>query len=261
MFWYRAISFIKFLWASTNQYGIHSPFIYQFLIKCLYKPISKNTLNTIKENRQPLLTSKETIDVEDFGKGSFQFSSKTRRVGDMARKAGMSLHKSKLIHKIISYFNVKSTLELGTSVGLGSVAMATLQSQNQVETVEACRNTFQVAQRHLKTLQLKNIRLYNSTFLEFLEKLPPQKTFDLIYLDGHHDESATLSYFSKLKAHVHEDSIIILDDIYWSEGMQNAWAAICKDESVKVSLDLYFWGILFFRPGLSKQDFKIRCFI
>ena len=139
--------------------------------------------------------------------------------------------------------------------------MATLQPQNKVDSVEACPNTFQVTQRHIEKLQLKNIRLYNASFTQFLSDLPEHKTYDLIYLDGHHDEEATLAYFSTLKPYLHSESIVILDDINWSEGMQNAWARICKDESVKVSLDLYFWGILFFRPGLSKQDFKIRCFI
>jgi len=179
----------------------------------------------------------------------------------MAKKTGMSLHQSKLMSKIISYFNIKSTLELGTSVGLGSIAMATLHPENDIESVEACPNTFQVVQQHLEKLQLNNIRVHNTHFKDFLEELPENKQYDLVYMDGHHDEQATLAYFSSLKPHFHSDSIVILDDIYWSPGMQRAWATICKDKSVKVSIDLYFWGILFFRPGLSKQDFKIRCFI
>jgi predicted O-methyltransferase YrrM len=261
MFWFRATSFLKFLWFSTNQYGIHSPFIYQFLIRCLYKRISKNHLNRLRENRQNLLISTKVVEVEDFGKGSVQFITKTRRVGDMAKKAGMSLHKSKLINKMVSYFDIKSTLELGTSVGLGSIAMATLQPQNLVESVEACPNTFEVAKAYMDSLQFKNINLYHSKFNAFINNLSHDKKYDLIYVDGHHDEQATLAYFLGLKPHLHSESIVILDDIYWSKGMQNAWLRICKDDSVKVSLDLYFWGILFFRPGLSKQDFKIRCFI
>jgi predicted O-methyltransferase YrrM len=139
--------------------------------------------------------------------------------------------------------------------------MATQQPQNTVGTVEACPQTFKVAQQHIEGLQLKNINLYNSTFQDYFQQLPAEKTYDLVYLDGHHDEQATLEYFSTLTSHLHSESIVILDDIYWSEGMHKAWRTICKDDSVKVSLDLYFWGILFFRPGLSKQEFKIRCFI
>jgi len=261
MFWFRITSFLKFLRSSTNQYGIHSPFIYQFLIKCLYKRIPKIHLNALRHNRKFILNSKERIEVRDFGKGSVQFSTSTRNVSDMAKKAGMPLHESKLMSKIVSYFNIKSSLELGTSVGLGSIAMATQHPENNIESVEACPNTFQVAQQHLEVLQLNTIKLYNTQFKDFLAELPENKQYDLVYMDGHHDEQATLAYFSSLKSHLHSDSIVILDDIYWSPGMQEAWTTICKDKSVKVSLDLYFWGILFFKPALSKQDFNIRCFI
>ncbi len=34
---YRFISYIKFLFSATNQHGVHSPFIYNFVTKCLYK--------------------------------------------------------------------------------------------------------------------------------------------------------------------------------------------------------------------------------
>ncbi len=261
MFWFRVTSFIKFLWYSTNQYGIHSPFIYQFLIKCLYKGIPKSQLNALKHNREFILSSKTVPEIKAPGQESVQLKSKTRQVCDVAETNGMSLHKSKLINKMISYFNVTSTLELGTSAGLGSIAMATQQPQNSIDSVEAGLQAFKVTQKNLELLQLKTITLYNSSFQDFLQELPDQKTYDLIYLNCQHDEQLTWECFLQLKTHMHSDSIIILDEIYCSKGMQNIWATICKDESVKVSLDLYFWGILFFKPGLSKQDFKIRCFI
>ena len=28
---------LKFLWSSTNQHGVHSPFVYNYITKCLYK--------------------------------------------------------------------------------------------------------------------------------------------------------------------------------------------------------------------------------
>lgn len=34
---FQFIHYLKFLFSATNQYGIHSPFVYQYLIKCLYK--------------------------------------------------------------------------------------------------------------------------------------------------------------------------------------------------------------------------------
>ena len=34
---YRSIAYLKFIFTSTNQHGVHSPFIYGFVTNCLYK--------------------------------------------------------------------------------------------------------------------------------------------------------------------------------------------------------------------------------
>jgi len=42
---FRFISYLKFLMASTNQHGVHSPFVFKYVTKCLY---SKNKLHKNK---------------------------------------------------------------------------------------------------------------------------------------------------------------------------------------------------------------------
>ncbi len=259
MLWFRFKTFIQYLLKSTNQHGIHSPFVYEFVTQCLYVKTPKNKLKSLRDLRQPLLKSQQELEVVDEGKGSQQFNSNTRKVSAIAKNAGMGWHQSKLIFKIINYFNIKNTLELGTSVGLGSLAMATNQSNNHINTVEACPKTSKFAKRYFEQNNLSDIQVYTSEFQSFLNQLPKDKIYDLIYLDGHHQKDATLHYFEQLKSHIHDNSLIILDDIYWSKGMQEAWQTICQDDKVKVSIDLYFWGIIFFKPELSKQHFKIRC--
>lgn len=34
---FRLVSFLKFYLSSTNQHGVHSPFVYNYVTKCLYK--------------------------------------------------------------------------------------------------------------------------------------------------------------------------------------------------------------------------------
>ena len=45
----KATSYIQFLWYSTNEHGVHSPFVFDLLTKCLYHKSSvlpkKNFLN------------------------------------------------------------------------------------------------------------------------------------------------------------------------------------------------------------------------
>lgn len=261
MTWFRIKSFFIFLITSTNQYGIHPPFLYQFVTRCLYAKTNSQRLKSIKKMRKHVFDNKESIFVNEFGAGSQQFSKFERTVSKVAKKAGMPFHQSKIISKIIDYLNIKTALELGTSVGLGSIAMACENPQLNIDTVEACKNTSNQAKLNFEHLNLNNVTVYNTDFQSFLNKLDNTKIYDLIYIDGHHHKEASISYFNQLKQHIHKNSVVIIDDIYWSEKMAEAWKSICSDKDVKLSLDLYFWGIVFFKPELTKQHFKIRCFL
>jgi hypothetical protein len=78
-----------------------------------------------------------------------------------------------------------------------------------------------------------------------------------LYIDGNHRNEALLNYFSVSLPYAQDNSVMIIDDIRWSEGMLNAWLKICKNEHVKVSLDLQNMGIIFFNRKLRKQHFKV----
>jgi predicted O-methyltransferase YrrM len=84
------------------------------------------------------------------------------------------------------------------------------------------------------------------------------KRLDYIFIDGNHQEEATLRYFNLVLPYCHNNTILIFDDINWSTGMQSAWLQIKEHPSVRATVDLYFMGIVFLREELSKEDFIIR---
>ncbi len=65
-------------------------------------------------------------------------------------------------------------------------------------------------------------------------------------------------YFEQCLPKVHEGTMLIFDDIYWSEGMKQAWAQIKANPQVTVTVDLFWIGLVFFKTGRVKEDFKIR---
>ena len=74
----------------------------------------------------------------------------------------------------------------------------------------------------------------------------------------HHDKLATIAYFEALLPNIHNDSLIIFDDIYWSKGMTEAWEYIYNHDQVTVSIDTYYFGLVWFRKEQPKQHFTIR---
>jgi len=67
-----------------------------------------------------------------------------------------------------------------------------------------------------------------------------------------------LKNFYHLHHHLHEKSIVILDDIHLSSSMERAWRKILRDDKVTLTIDLFRLGIIFFDTKLSKQNLIIN---
>ena len=254
---YQTISYLKFLFTSTNQHGVHSPFVYNFVTKCLYDKLDYKEYTDLKAYRVLLLNSSEILRITDLGAGTKLMCKSKRRVSKMVKNSSSTYKDVKLLFRISRYFQLKNTLELGTSLGVGTQAIALGSAINKITTIEGCPNTFQFAKQNFKTLKLLNITSINSDFKSFISELN-NKPFDCIFFDGHHNKNATLEYFNLLKSKAHNNSLFIFDDIYWSKEMAQAWHSIVADSSVTVSIDVFNFGFAFFRKEQQKQHFKIR---
>lgn len=264
-------AYIKFLWKSTNQYGIHSPFIYKLLTQCFYNHKKKPDYNRIKAFHQKLLQDSRIIKVIDLGAASKVFSLEKRKISAIVKHVGIPRKRAFLLYRIIEYLDVKTVLELGTSLGMATAAMAS-NRKTRVISLEGCPETAKKAQDNFDAFQFKNIDLRMGEFQDLLNKIPVQSfqedkkeekseispKFDLIYFDGNPQKKATLTYFEKALSWAHNDSIFIFDDIHWSKETEAAWEDIISHPAVKVSIDSFFWGIIFFRKEQPKQHFTIR---
>ena len=255
------ISYFKFLVQSTNQHGVHSPFVYNLVTKCFYDKKKHPEYKTLEHYRKSLLKNNSVISVTDFGAGSRVFKSNKRKITAIAKNAGISKKRAQLLWKITNYFEPESILEIGTSLGLATSALALGNANAKITTLEGCPNTQKVAQDTFKELNLKhqNIEFVTTEFSTYLSHLKPKTlNFKLIYFDGNHSKKATLEYFELLLPTLTNDSVWIFDDIHWSSDMNQAWEEIKKHEKVKVTIDTFQWGLVFFRKEQEKEHFVIR---
>ncbi|MDX1544701.1 MAG: class I SAM-dependent methyltransferase [Christiangramia sp.] len=251
-------SYLNFLLKSQNQHGLHSPFVYDLVTNCFYDKTSYPGYELIKNYRNDLLGNKEQIEITDFGAGSRVFKSNRRPVFSIAKNSGITLHRAKLLYRIVDHLNIQNALELGTSLGIASASIAANRI-TQLTTIEGCPEISRIAASQMAKYKLDNVQLINSEFEKGIkEVLKESGKFDLIYFDGNHQKDATLNYFYKLLPATHNDSVFIFDDIHWSSGMEEAWTEIKKHPQVQVTIDTYKWGIVFFRQEQVKQDFMIR---
>lgn len=252
-------SYLTFLWHSKNEHAVHSPFVFSLLTKCFYDKKPKPEYAILKKYRKTLLENKNFIEVTDFGAGSRVFKSNRRQISKIVQTAGISPKRAELLFRITHYFQPSTILEIGTSLGLATAALALGNPKAKVVTIEGCPNTATIAQNQLTEFDCSNVENVISEFESFLISENIQATnYNLIYFDGNHSKKATLEYFDLLLPTIDNDSVWIFDDIHWSEDMEEAWEMIKNHPKVKVTIDTYQWGFVFFRREQPKEHFTIR---
>lgn len=254
---YQLLLYLKFIFTSTTQHGVHSPFVYDLVTKCFYDKTNHEGYSKLKAYRKALLSNTEKINITDFGAGSKRFHTNERPINTIAKTSGTTLKRAKLLFRLVNYLKPKQILELGTSLGIATQAMALGHHEASITSIEGCPNVSALAKQQLDAFQVKNAVLKTGRFEDHLPTLM-EHHWDLIFFDGNHQKEATLQYFEQLLASVHNDSVFIFDDIYWSKSMTEAWESIKKHPQVTVTLDTFFWGLVFFRTEQPKENFKIR---
>ncbi len=256
---FQVKSYLNFLWNSKNEHGVHSPFVFDLVTKCFYDKKKYAEYSILKKYRKSLLKNSNTIEVTDFGAGSRVFKSNTRAINQIAKTAGITEKRAELLFRITNYFRPKNILEIGTSLGLATSALALGNKNAKITTLEGCENTLATAKNQFETFDLTNINLVATEFSSFLKTQNQEpRTFDLIYFDGNHSKQATLDYFELLLPTITNETVWIFDDIHWSEDMENAWKIIKNHPKVTVTIDTFQWGIVFFRVEQEKEHFVIR---
>lgn len=261
-------SYLKFLWNSKNEHAVHSPFVFHLITKCFYDKKSKpdpsgseqaKQYAILNQYRNTLLENKNTIEVNDFGAGSKVFKSNTRQISKIAKTAGISSKRAELLFRIVTYFQPDTILEIGTSLGLATSALALGNPKASIVTLEGCPETANQCQLQLQKFNFKNVKSIVTKFNDYLQicNLQPENC-QLIYFDGNHSKNATLAYFELLLPTITNETVWIFDDIHWSPEMEEAWEIIKNHPKVTVTIDTFQWGLVFFRKEQEKEHFVIR---
>jgi predicted O-methyltransferase YrrM len=117
-----------------------------------------------------------------------------------------------------------------------------------------------IAAENFASLQLHNIHQQTGNFDDLLPSVIHHlSSIDLAYIDGNHRYEPTLRYFTQLLPALHNNSILVFDDIHWSADMEKAWRQIQQHPAVQCTVDIFFLGFVFFRKEFKvKQHFTVR---
>jgi predicted O-methyltransferase YrrM len=255
----RIKDYINYLYHAKSKYWIHSPFVYDFTMNVL---LAKNPApdKAFERLRKSLLKDNSVMAITDLGAGFYGYQQhyKHKTIAQITRSSARRTKTGALLHRFVYHYQPKTVLELGTNLGFSTLYQATASRDSSFYTVEGCPNLYQKAKEHLLKFGLNHIQIINTSFEQALKFITEQNLrWDYVFLDGHHTYEATLKYMSDLIPLMNERSFIIIDDIYWSSGMKNAWKQLITLKEVSVSIDLFHLGILCFHRPQAKQDFVL----
>jgi predicted O-methyltransferase YrrM len=247
----------RFTAKSRKGYGIHSPFVFDFTQKVLSQKGSDVQLTNIQLQRKKIMKQNERIATSNFGVGS-KMDSKTISVAQAVRNQSVSHQYGKLLYNLCRFTNSQNVLEIGTSIGISTMYLASASSNGKVFTLEGDEKRLEFAKRNLEALKLNNVHFIHGNFDVTLPSILSKiSKVDYVFFDGNHSKEATLKYFGLCMDYIYENTVFVFDDIRWSDEMKVAWDEIIADDRVSISIDLFFMGIVFFRKGVIKQHFNI----
>jgi predicted O-methyltransferase YrrM len=232
--------------------------VYDLFANVINKKTDSSIFKSIKNIRNSMLASNEIIDCIDYGASGSEGNNTKRKISDIAKKSAKSQKYCALLFRLVDSFKPKTILELGTSLGISTLYQALPNYHPKVITIEGCENTAAIARNNFK-ISGQKIDVITGEFTRVLPQILKYiKNTDYVFFDGNHRYEPTISYFEQCLEKANDNSLFVFDDIHWSDEMENAWKYIKNHEKVSISIDLFFMGLIFFRKGITKQNFIIR---
>ena len=251
-------AYINYRKKRVDAHGIHSPFVFEFYNEVILKAKLVDDVK-IQKLRKQLKNDRRIIEVQDFGAGSKTKTGSNRKISSIAKLAAVNRKFGKLIARLIDFYKLENAIELGTSLGIGTCYIASQSSIKKIVTLEGSPEIAKIAKKSFEELKLKNIELLIGKFDDQLKNsVAAFSKIDLIYIDGNHQYQSTIDYFNFYIEQAHDNSFLIFDDIYWSEGMKKAWEEISASPKINVSIDLFRMGIVCKKSTQAKQHFVLK---
>lgn len=247
VFW-RAFSLMSFVLKS--RLGFTYPKDGRFL--SVLREVGKEAMDkSIEDIRKELMQDHKQMEVLDLGAGLRGEINRARiqewrTVSQIVRRSACPPLQSVLLRAIVRYYELRNVLELGTSLGIGTLSLAMGSDTVSVTTVEGAPAIQDIARSNVEKCGLEGNVTFRIGGFEgvLLDVLEGMKSLDLLYLDGHHLLEPTLKYYEMAKPYFSDFAIVVVDDIRWSSGMYSAWKILIEKEDILQVYDLYHCGIM-----------------
>jgi predicted O-methyltransferase YrrM len=237
MLW-RIFNYIKhlFFFRHRKGHGIHSPYVFEFVNQVLFNAARIETPAGILEEHRKLASAYTFV-----------------------RRSSVSTRYGSLLYRIIRWSRPEMILELGTGLGISTIYLSSGAPEVPLHSIEGNKERAAIAAQLICRSCSGPVSIHWGEMEQKLEEILPLLPARFVaFVDGNHHYKPTVNYVRELVSRAGDEALIVMDDIYWSRGMNRAWKEVCSWPEVRVSIDLFHSGILLLRKDLHKTNFKIK---
>lgn len=233
-------------------HGVHSPFVFDLITNVIEQKHPYYAYAKIESLRERILSNDTEVFVDDFGTGKSGF----RKLSKIAKRSLKSAKEAQLLHRLAVASAPQNIVELGTSLGLTTAYLASVNSKIPCYSLEASPELLKIASQTLQNCGFANVTLLSGDILSTLPLLLSKISYlGFVFFDANHTKEATLVYFKLCIPKINKDTVFVFDDIHSTKGMDEAWGEIISHPQVRLSLDLYSFGVVYFNTSLNKQHY------
>jgi len=240
----RIFDYFGYVFGSTDLHGIHSPFVYNLASQVLYHKLEKR-IESVEFQRTQMLKSKGHIFNQNLAEFTNTYTLPAKHAFALSR--------------LVAHLNIQRITEYGKTTGIETNYVLTnplLESKIPVD----YRYVF-TGENHVKVKTnekwLKNYEDETKN-IDWSQPFPIQNDWDLhiVYLSEQSDE--IYEVWDSIKSKLHNHSIVVIANIRYSDDHYLKWKQLTHDPAVRVDIDLFRMGFLFFRKEQPKESFLLR---
>lgn len=257
---WRTLQYIRHLFflKHRNGHGIHSPYVFELVNGILFNsrqwevPLQVREVHRIMKKDCSLIPREEPPGVR-------ADDSDLRSISSFVKKASVRPGYGALLFRMARWFEPDAVVELGSGLGISTAYLRAGAPEVPFHAVEGGKIRSLMARQVIYRSKLNEVEIHTGDIGQLLPGILngiPARF--LAFVDGNHHYEPTMKYLDLLLQARGEEAVIVMDDIYWSKGMQKAWREIIARPEVRVSVDLFHMGILLLRSDLDRARLKIK---
>lgn len=248
--------YLRYYLRAKTRYDVDAPFIAGFVEEIIEDKRHFRAFEQIENLRKALMANSSPLEVVDYGAGPRAIPSRARTVGRIVRSSALSPRSGRYLFKAGLRYLPSTILEMGTSLGVSGLYLRMARKVPRMFSLEGCPETAALARKNFERAGgAADISLRTGPFAQTLPGVLAEiDRLDMLYLDGDHRSGPTWDYFVQCVEKAHSKSVFVLADIHWSKDMERAWNRICQHHKIRLSIDLFEIGFLFFDEDLMEKQ-------